>query len=194
MPERPRLEAVVFDAGGTLVRLDFEWMAGAVTTLGHALDAATLRRAEVEGRRRYDATVGALTDGVAGTLPLGRAGDTRSYFSGMLRAAGVPDAVIDPVLQMKRNVAALRAQSGRAGPDDFVPMVARLAQALGPKGLDAIAALEYRDGTVKVRFNPAVATGSSARDSLRQACARLGMRLAFDNERDLTATLSVQGT
>src|SRR5690606_25261731 len=35
-------------------------------------------------------------------------------------------AVIDPVLQMKRNVAALRAQSGRAGPDDFVPMVSRL--------------------------------------------------------------------
>ena len=101
--------------------------------------------------------------------------------------------VIDPVLQMKRNVAALRAQSGRAGPDDFVPMLARLAQALGPKGLDAITALEYREGTVKVRFNPTVATGNSARDSLRQAAARLGMRLSFDNERDLTATLSVQG-
>ena len=96
---RPALEAVVFDAGGTLVRLDFDWMASAVTALGHPLDAATLRRAEVEGRRRYDATVGAPVDGAAGTLPLGRAGDTHAYFGGMLRAAGVPEPVIDPVLR-----------------------------------------------------------------------------------------------
>jgi hypothetical protein len=49
---RPALDAVVFDAGGTLVRLDFEWMAEAVTRSGVPLDAATLRRAEIEGRRR----------------------------------------------------------------------------------------------------------------------------------------------
>ena len=103
-------------------------------------------------------------------------------------------AVIDPVLQMKRNVAALRAQSGRAGPDDFVPLVGRFAQAMGPKGTDAIAAIEYRDGELKVRFNPIVATGNPAREALRQACARLGMRLQFDNERDLTAKVTVQGT
>ena len=103
-------------------------------------------------------------------------------------------AVIDPVLQMKRNVAVLRAQSGRAGPDDFVPLASRFAQAMGPKALDAIAALEYRDGELKVRFNPAAATGNTARDGLRQACARLGLKLQFDNERDLTAKVTVQGT
>jgi general secretion pathway protein L len=103
-------------------------------------------------------------------------------------------AVIDPVLQMKRNVAALRAQSGRAGPEDFVPLLGRFAQAMGPKGQDAIAAIEYRDGELKVRFNPIVATGNPARETLRQACARLGMRLQFDNERDLTAKVTVQGT
>ena len=103
-------------------------------------------------------------------------------------------AVIDPVLQMKRNVAALRAQSGRTGPDDFVPLLGRFAQAMGPKGQDAVAAIEYRDGELKVRFNPIVATGNPAREALRQACARLGMRLQFDNERDLTAKVTVQGT
>ena len=103
-------------------------------------------------------------------------------------------AVIDPVLQMKRNVAALRAQSGRAGPDDFVPLVARFAQALGPKGQDGIAAIEYREGELKVRFNPPAATDNAARDGLRQACARLGLKLQFDNERDLTAKVTVQGT
>jgi general secretion pathway protein L len=102
-------------------------------------------------------------------------------------------AVIDPVLQMKRNVAALRAQSGRAGPDDFVPLLGRFAQAMGPKSMDGVAAIEYREGELKVRFNPIVATGAPAREALQQACARLGMRLQFDNERDLTAKVTVQG-
>jgi HAD superfamily hydrolase (TIGR01509 family) len=96
---RPALEAVVFDAGGTLVRLDFEWMASAVTALGHVLDPATLRRAEVEGRRRYDATVGGPPDPAAETPPLGRAGDTHAYFAGMLRAAGVSESLIEPVVR-----------------------------------------------------------------------------------------------
>jgi general secretion pathway protein L len=103
-------------------------------------------------------------------------------------------AVVDPVVQMKRNVAVLRAQGGRSGPDDFVPLLARFAQAMGPKGVDAVAAMEYREGELKVRFNPTAATGAAARDGLRQACARLGMRLQFDNERDPTAKVTVQGT
>jgi general secretion pathway protein L len=103
-------------------------------------------------------------------------------------------SVIDPVLQMKRNVAVLRAQSGRSGPEDFVPLLGRFAQAMGPKGMDAVAALEYREGELKVRFNPIAATGTAARDALRQSCARLGMKLQFDNERDLTAKVTVQGT
>jgi general secretion pathway protein L len=102
--------------------------------------------------------------------------------------------IVDPVLQMKRNVAALRAQSGRAGPDDFVPLLGRFAQAMGPKAQDAVAALEYREGELKVRFNPTAATGAPARDNLRQACARLGLKLQFDNERDLTAKITVLGT
>ena len=102
-------------------------------------------------------------------------------------------AVVDPVLQMKRNVAAVRAQSGRAGPDDFVPLVARFAQALGPKARDGIAALEFRESELKVRFNAAAVSGAAARDAMRQACARLGLRLQFDNDRDPTAKVTVQG-
>jgi HAD superfamily hydrolase (TIGR01509 family) len=93
MRERPPLEAVVFDAGGTLVRLDFEWMAEAVSELGTPLDPATLRRAEIEGRRRYDASVGAPAGPGALNPPLGATGDIRAYFLGMLEAAGVPAAV-----------------------------------------------------------------------------------------------------
>jgi HAD superfamily hydrolase (TIGR01509 family) len=97
--ERPRLEAVLLDAGGTLVRLDFEWMAEEVTRMGGSLDAATLRRAEIEGRRRYDASRGHATPPGEAPAPLGAVGRIDAYFGGMLDAAGVPPALIAPAVE-----------------------------------------------------------------------------------------------
>jgi HAD superfamily hydrolase (TIGR01509 family) len=85
MRGRPALEAVICDAGGTLVRLDFEWMAVDLARVGHPVEPGTLRRAEIEGRRAYDASAGAATP--AGPAPRG---DVRAYFEGTLSAAGVP--------------------------------------------------------------------------------------------------------
>jgi len=101
MTGRPALDAVLFDAGGTLGRLDFEWMADAVSALGFPVTAATLRAAELEGRRRYDASA---QHRYAPTPddpepPLGVAGDTHAYFGGTLAAAGVPDALVPDVLE-----------------------------------------------------------------------------------------------
>ena len=93
-PSLPALEAVIFDAGGTLVRLDFEWMATALAQSGVRADAAALRRAEVDGRRRYDRSGAEPGDGG----PLGGRGDIRAYFGGMLMAAGVPAHHIEPTL------------------------------------------------------------------------------------------------
>ncbi len=100
MADLPRLDAVLFDAGGTLGRLDFEWMAEAVTAAGYPLDAATLRAAEIEGRRRYDESAG-LPHATAGDPEplLGRVGDTAAYFRGMLVAAGVPGADVPSILE-----------------------------------------------------------------------------------------------
>ena len=95
MPERARLDAVVFDAGGTLVRLDFEWMAAVAREYGYAVDAATLRRAEVLGRRRYDASG---RPGEGPSPPLGGRGDIRDYFGGMLMAVGIPSYVIGTIV------------------------------------------------------------------------------------------------
>ena len=102
MLDRPALDAVLFDAGGTLGRLDFEWMADAVTTLGHPVSAATLREAELEGRRRYDESVGMPHPGAGPgepPPPLGVVGDTHAYFHGTLVAAGVAEAMIPAVLE-----------------------------------------------------------------------------------------------
>ena len=91
MPDRPRLDAVVFDAGGTLVRLDFEWMAESVGALDGAPDAETFRRAEIEGRRRFDASVETAIRPDDPLRPPGSRGDIRAYFGGMLEAAGVQE-------------------------------------------------------------------------------------------------------
>jgi general secretion pathway protein L len=101
--------------------------------------------------------------------------------------------VVDPLLQMTRQVAELRARSGQSGPDDFAPLVARFAQALGTSGVDALARIDYRDGRLKVRFQPQRVDGRAAREQLRQACARAGLRLEFDNDRDPTASVALQG-
>jgi general secretion pathway protein L len=108
--------------------------------------------------------------------------------------AAFPQAqvVVDPLLQMNRNVTALRTRSGQQGPEDVVPLLARFAQALGSSGVDALAAVEYRDGRLKVRFQPQRVDGRAAREQLREACARAGLWLPCDGEREPTATVGVQ--
>lgn len=96
---RPVLEAIVYDAGGTLVRLDFEWMADTVTALGFPVTAAALRHAEVEGRRRYDASSGRTIGPGDLHPPLGGRGDIRAYLGGKLETAGVPAALVVPALE-----------------------------------------------------------------------------------------------
>jgi len=100
VPERPALEAVLFDAGGTLVRLDFEWMAGIVRDHGVPMDAQRMRRGEMAGRRAFDSSRG--HPGAAGgpLSPLGNVGDVRAYFGGTLSGAGVPPEAIEPVLEV----------------------------------------------------------------------------------------------
>ena len=100
MAERPALEAVLLDAGGTLVRLDFEWIAEALAGLGVMVDALALRRGEVEGRRRYDAAGRVAIAPGADDPPLGARGDARQYFAGMLEAAGVPPALMVEALEL----------------------------------------------------------------------------------------------
>jgi putative hydrolase of the HAD superfamily len=97
--ERPALDAVVFDAGGTLVRLDFEWMSERLAAVGVAASPEAIRHGEIAGRRRYDHSRGRAPRPGELHPPLGTRGDTTAYFGGMLEAAGVPPGRIDAVLR-----------------------------------------------------------------------------------------------
>ncbi|MFZ9508180.1 MAG: type II secretion system protein GspL [Burkholderiaceae bacterium] len=98
---------------------------------------------------------------------------------------------VDPVLQMQRHVAQLRARAGQASPDDFLPLVVGLSLALGTQAQDAIGSLEYRDGRLRARFRPGIADTRAARDALELAGRRQGLRLRFDSEREPLATITV---
>ncbi len=97
---RPPLEAVLFDAGGTLVRIDYEWVSAMLASLGVAADPARVRRAEVHGRRRYDAAATrprALGPGEPHPA-LGSVAPVEAYWSGMLEAAGCRHPLLEEAL------------------------------------------------------------------------------------------------
>lgn len=98
---RPEIEAVVFDAGGTLVRLDLEWMSEMLGELGVPVTFEELRRAEVHGRRRYDSLAGQRPRTPAQGLhpPLGSIAPTVAYFSGLLEAAGCRHPLLEEALE-----------------------------------------------------------------------------------------------
>lgn len=87
---RPPLEAVLFDAGGTLVRIDYEWVSAMLGELGVSASAEAVRRAEVRGRRQYDRAASrprVLAPGEPHPA-LGSVAPIEAYWSGMLEGAG----------------------------------------------------------------------------------------------------------
>lgn len=97
---RPPLEAVVFDAGGTLVRLDFEWIGGLLAGLGVDVSPEGLRRAEVRGRRMYD-EVAARRRPRPGDAPGNAAtlAAIEAYYAGMLEGAGCRHPLLEDAVR-----------------------------------------------------------------------------------------------
>ncbi len=78
------LDTVLFDAGGTLVRIDYEFMAGVARDQGVALDVARLPHGEALARKTIDARFAGgdhPDDSDAARVP--------SYFETVLRGSGI---------------------------------------------------------------------------------------------------------
>lgn len=84
--------------------------------------------------------------------------------------------VIDPPLQMRRQVEQLRLASGRSTPDDFLPLADRFGQAAKRLAPDALLALEYRERTLFATLKPGTDT-----DALRSAARQSGLAMEADN-------------
>jgi HAD superfamily hydrolase (TIGR01509 family) len=134
--DRLSLEAVVFDAGGTLVRLDFEWIAIMLAELEVPVTVEALRQGEIHGRRLYDAVAlepRALEPGEA-QPPIGTVAPIEAYWGGMLQAAGCPrdrlDTALERMAARQRSDAFLWAkpmEGAREAMDALLAMGLRLA-------------------------------------------------------------------
>ena len=71
-------------------------------------------------------------------------------------------AVLDPVAQMQRKIAASRQRAGETAPSDFLALAAAFGDAWTSlqtqtgAGAQAIAAIAYRDQMLEIRFKPAI--------------------------------------
>lgn len=86
--------------------------------------------------------------------------------------------LLDPSLQMRTGLERLRAAAGELHANDYLVLSASLSRALGPIPSDAIATLDYRDGTLAVAFRPGTAIDG---DGFRQ---RLQAQGVTANEED----------
>lgn len=92
LPPPEELDAIVFDAGGTLIELDFVGIAALSRARGHEVEVEALRRGEVASRRAVDARAerrGVVDDKDAQRIA--------GYFQRMLEAAGLDGAAAELV-------------------------------------------------------------------------------------------------
>ena len=89
----------------------------------------------------------------------GEANSLRAAMIQIYKSAYPKETVIlDPVVQMRQKIAIAKRDSGLPAPDDFTAISAAFGEALASvipgKAVPAIAALEYRERSLFVRFKP----------------------------------------
>jgi putative hydrolase of the HAD superfamily len=94
LPRREDFDAIFFDAGGTLIELDYPYIAARAAERGRSVALDVLRRAEGQARLAVD------RHAQRGSAALASDGDRRpSYFGTLLDAAGLPSAERDAVVR-----------------------------------------------------------------------------------------------
>src|SRR5207245_421402 len=111
----------------------------------------------------------------------------RAHMETTLRAAlPATPVVLDPLKQMRRGVTDLRAAAGSTDPREFLALAAALARAL-PGESDAVRALEFRDNTLRVDFEPRALEAPKKRELLLEQVSAAGLAARFSE-----STLSVR--
>jgi len=105
----------------------------------------------------------------------------RSQMASAFRST-FPDAtaVVDPVLQTKRQMSALRARGGVASVDDFSVLNAQVGQLFSVAPVGAVTGVEYHDGALKLALKPGVVDNPALQNTLRAQAVQQGLNLRFD--------------
>jgi putative hydrolase of the HAD superfamily len=139
-----QLDAVIFDAGGTLVNIDFACVAQIARGRGVTLAEAELRLAERASRQAIDSHYRAVGN-VTGTDATRRVG----YFGNLLRAAGVEPEVARAIVE-DLEVANVEANLWRVPLEE----AAETLQGLRARGLRT-AVVSNADGRVEALLHAA---------------------------------------
>lgn len=100
-------------------------------------------------------------------------------------------AVVDPVLQTKRQLGGLRARAGMPSADDFSVLNAQAAQLFALAPIGSVAGVEYREGSLRIKTKPGTADNPGLQNNLRAQAVQQGLNLRF--ETDGSARLSPAG-
>jgi general secretion pathway protein L len=110
--------------------------------------------------------------------------EEKALRSGMETAfrSAFPEAttVVDPVLQTRRQLSALRARASVASADDFSVLGTQAAQILSMGPMGTLASLDYRDGALRLKFMPGSAPDANLQNVMRARAAQVGLALQFD--------------
>lgn len=86
--------------------------------------------------------------------------------------------VLDPLAQMRRALADMRAGVGTGDAGDFVPLAASFAQAVQVDA-ESVRLIEYRDRALLVRFESRAVDSAAKRDALIERLAKGGLAARF---------------
>jgi general secretion pathway protein L len=99
--------------------------------------------------------------------------------------------VVDPVLQARRELNALRARAGVASAEDFSVLNVQATQLFALAPIGSIAGIEYRDAALRVKFKQGRELDANLQNILRGQAVQQGLELRF--EADGSARLSPSG-
>lgn len=100
-------------------------------------------------------------------------------------------AVVDPIEQTKRQMSELRSRAGIPSANDFSVLNARTALLLSIAPIGSVAAMEYRDNALRVKFKPGAGDNAALQNSLRSAAVQQGLAIRFEG--DGTARITAAG-
>ncbi|MCA3213113.1 MAG: type II secretion system protein GspL [Burkholderiaceae bacterium] len=110
--------------------------------------------------------------------------ESRALRSGMETAfrSAFPEAtaVVDPVLQTKRQLDALRARAGIPSAGGFSVLNAQAAQLFAGAPIGVIGGVEYRDGSLRIKLKPGQTLDAGQQNTLRAQAIQQGLALRFD--------------
>jgi len=117
------------------------------------------------------------------------AGELRGRMSTAFRSTFADAEMVDPIVQAQRELVRLRARVGQSSASDFTALNAQVAQLLAAAPVGIVAAIEYRDATLQLKFKSP--PDAQLQNQLRTQAVQQGLQLRF--EADGAARVSAAG-